>query len=218
MSTTRRLRTVPPRAVVGLAAAAMLLAACGGGDTDDTAIKKKPDPVGTEIDVTAGAVAVVSAGSPDIALADEVRDQIVDSVREYITVASVVPLRTGQPAGEFGELFTATATARAISVDRPVLTDEGLSPATKTVVARAAPIPLTVLADQRGDIVLITAGLDLGISTSTARGSVTIVRRGELTFAPDGEFWKIASFDLAVARDGPGIEDPPVAPSEEGSP
>src|SRR5680860_1458567 len=168
MSTTRRLRTVPPRAVVGLAAAAMLLAACGGGDTDDTAIKKKPDPVGTEIDVTAGAVAVVSAGSPDIALADEVRDQIVDSVREYITVASVVPLRTGQPAGEFGGLFTATATARAISVDRPVLTDEGLSPATKTVVARAAPIPLTVLADQRGDIVLITAGLDLGISTSTA--------------------------------------------------
>ena len=219
MTTTRLPRAIAPRALAGLVAAALALAACGGADSTDTpAAETKPDPIGSEIDVAAGTVAIQSAGPPDFVLADEVRDQIVSSVRAYITIASVEPLLTGEPAGDLGPLFTVAAAARAVGIDRGVLTDEGLPAATETVVARAAPITLTVLVDQAGAMVLITAALDVGITTATAQGEVTILRGGELTFAPDAGIWRIASFDLAVARDGAGIDaaqdvtDPEVAP------
>lgn len=219
MTTARLPRAIALRALAGLVAAALALAACGGADTTDTpATKTKPDPIGSEIDVTAGTVVIQSAGPPDIVLADEVRDQIVSSVRAYITIASVEPLLTGELAGDLNGLLTPAAAVTAGGIDRGVLTDEGLPAATETVVARASPITLTVLVDQASAMVLITAALDVGITTATAQGEVTIFRSGELTFAPDDGLWRIAGFDLAVTRNGAGVDaaagvtDPEIAP------
>lgn len=215
MSTVTRQRLLARRVLSGLIAAAVVVTACGGGN--DRALETTPDPIGTEVDVTAGPVAVASAGPAGVVLPDEVRDQVINSVRDYVIVASVEPLRTGDAAGDLDALFTPAATARANGIDRPVLTDEGLPPATKTVTARAAPVSLTVLADQVGSIVLITAALDLEISSTTAGGDVTIRRTGELTFGLDAEVWKIASFDVTVTREGAGTDEPPTETKQEGS-
>ncbi len=187
-----------------LAVGALVLvvaAGCSGGGDDTEA---KSAPVDEAVSVTPGAVTVSSAG-PQVGLDDAVRDQMIETVKQYVQVATIDPIRSGHVA-KVAPLFTAAAAARAEGVDRAVLVDEGLPRATSDITATAVPVPITVLADQSGALLLASAGLDLTVATKTADGPVEIHRVGSLTFAPDAGTWKVAGFDLSVSRAGSGVD------------
>jgi hypothetical protein len=180
----------------------VVAASCGGGGDDSEATPSAP--VDEAIAVTPGAVTVSSAG-PQIGVDDATRDQMIDVVKQYVQLATVDPLRSGHVA-KVAPLFTAAAAARAEGADRAVLVDEDLPRATSDISATAVPVPITVLVDQSGALVLASAGLDLTVATKTADGPVEIHRVGSLTFAPDAGSWKVAGFDLAVNRTGAGVD------------
>ena len=181
----------------------VVAAGCGGRSGDDSEATPSA-PVDEAIAVTPGAVTVATAG-PQVGLDDAVRDQLIETVKQYVQVATVDPIRSGRVA-KVAALFTAAAAARAEGVDRAVVVDEGLPRATSNITATAVPVPITVLADQSGALVLASAGLDLTIATKTVDGPVEIHRVGSLTFAPEAGTWKVAGFDLAVSRAGAGID------------
>ena len=62
-----------------------------------------------------------------------------------------------------------------------------------------------------GRIVVVTARLDSIARTRTERGAITISRKGDLVFTPDGDTWKIDGYDLAVERSGKGLVAPTTA-------
>ena len=193
------------RAFAGAAALALVTTGCSGGSSGKAATPKAK--VGETVEVTPGAVRVASARlDPPVAVDDATRAQILDTVKRYVQAASVDPLHTGRGAATIAPLLTAAAGAWAKGPDRAVILDEGLPPATGAITAKAAPVPITVLADPTGTLVLATAGLDLTVASTTARGPVAIHRTGSLTLAPDAGAWKIAGFDLSVQRSGKGVE------------
>jgi hypothetical protein len=201
---TRRPNRLAARAVTCALLAAIGGACASGGD--DTA-PTRDDAVRATLDVPTGPVTVASAGPPDVALPDAVRDQIVGSIREYVDLATVAPLRTGRPAGKLDPLFTASAAARIAGPDRAVVVDDGLPRAEAKVVARAQPVALTALADQHGAVILVSADLALSVATESEDGPVKIARVGELLFAPEAGAWRMSGFDLAVHRSGAGLGD-----------
>ncbi len=189
------------KAFAGAVALLVVAAGCGGGG-GDSAPKAK---VSESVDVTPGAVTVSSAGA-QVGLDDTVRDQMLDTVKQYVQAATVDPLKTGRNATRLAPLFTARAAARAAGADRAVLVDEGIPVATAGITAKAVPVAITVLVDQTGSFVLASASLDLTATTKTADGPVEIHRTGSLTLAPDAGVWKVGGFDLAVARSGKGVD------------
>lgn len=189
--------------LVGAGALTVVVAAgcSGGGDTEAA-----PTPsVDETVEVTPGAVTVSSAGPP-VGLDDAVRDQMLDTVTRYVQAATVNPLRAGRSAADIASLFTGSAAARAEGPDRAVVVDEGFPAATADITATAVPVAITVLADQNGNLVLASAGVDLTATTKTAKGPVEIHRVGSLTLAPEAGGWKVAGFDLAVSRAGTGVD------------
>ncbi len=188
----------------GAAAFVLVATGCSSG-SGDTATGPKAK-VGENVEVTPGAVTVASPRlDPPVTLDDATRDQILDTVKHYVQAASIDPLRTGKAATAVAPLFTTAAAARAQGPDRAVVVDDGLPTATGEITAKAVPVPITVLADPSGALVLATAGLDLTIHSTTAKGPVAIHRTGSLTLAPDAGGWKVTGFDLAVQRTGEGV-------------
>ena len=68
------------------------------------------------------------------------------------------------------------------------------------------PVNLTALADRAAKIDLVGATVDLTVRAATAQGPVAIHRTGELMFTRQDNGWKILGFQLAVTRDGAGID------------
>jgi hypothetical protein len=182
----------------------VVVAGCSGGG-GDKAKAQTPHTIAGDVTVTSGAVTVSSAGPP-VALDDAVRNQMLDTVKRYIEAATIAPLRTGKAANDVPPLLTTAAAARVAGPDRAVVVDEGFPRATADITATAVPVPITVLVDQSGTLVLATTGLDVTVATRTAPGPVAIHRVGSLTLAPDSGSWKVAGFDLGVTRTGKGVE------------
>lgn len=188
----------------GAVAFALVATGCSGGSSGKSAAPKAA--VKERVEVTPGAVSVASARlDPPVVVDDAVRNQMLDTVKRYVQVATVDPLRTGRGAAAIAPLFTAAAAAQAQGPDRAVLVDEGLPSATGDITAKAVPVTITVLADPTGNLILASAGLELAVDTKTAQGPVEIRRVGQLTLAPDAGSWKVAGFDLFVKRSGKGV-------------
>jgi hypothetical protein len=130
-----------------------------------------------------------------------IRDQIAAALHSYLNAAVGTPLGSGSPA-VLDNVLTAAALARLTPESRDALVDEGLSTLAGVKVDHAE---VTLDAFMGPDTAMVVnAVVDLQVSASTSSGApVTIVRRGTLTFVPDGGTWKIDAFDLTVARDLP---------------
>jgi hypothetical protein len=191
------------RALTATLSAALIvaLAACGGGGDD--AAKPAKTSTGATVDLTAGDVKVEAAGTPGT-LADADKTAIVDTLKQYVTAASIKPLE-GKPVGDLGPIFTAEASASLEGPDGAAATDEGLPRATAKVVAKAPPISLTALSDPSGAIDLVGATLYLYVDTKAAGGPIHVLRTGEVVLRRDTGAWKIASYKLSVNRTGAGV-------------
>ncbi len=192
--TLRRAGRIATALVGALAAGALVLPGTG------PALAAKA-PKAPKVAVTAGDVKVYAvAGKPD-ALPDAVRTGVLATIAAYLKTAGTTQAPTAADTA-LAPLMTAAAAGRLTGTDRVTLLDEGLPTATGKVKVASAPVGLTALADDGGAIVLVTAGLDATTTIPTAKGKVTVHRKGSLVLVPDAGTWKIQGYDLAVERVG----------------
>lgn len=135
-------------------------------------------------------------------VADGAWKGVLGTLGRYLEAGILVPLRSGGPAGDLRPLFTAGAAARVTSpgADRSAFIDEGLPPATD-IRSDAAAATLTGLAGADGKMSIVTARLDLRLRAEVDGAPVVIARTGELILRPEGDTWKIDSYDVRVSRD-----------------
>jgi hypothetical protein len=65
---------------------------------------------------------------------------------------------------------------------------------------------ITALSDGTGAFVIATATLVYEATLETDDGTVVVNRTADLTMVPEPDAWRITSYDVVVARDGPGIQ------------
>jgi hypothetical protein len=186
------------------AALALSLAACSGGGSDTKA--KAPAPAGTTLTLAAGPVQVQAAGSPGT-LSDADRNAIITTLRTYVTAATIDPLH-GKPVGDLSKVFTADALAALTGPNRDAAVDDSMPKASGKVTAKNPPVTLTALSEPSGAINLVAAPLFLQVSAKASRGSVRVLRTGEVLLTHDAGTWKISSYKLSVDRTGAGLPVP----------
>jgi len=159
-----------------------------------------------------GDVTIYKVGNDPDTIPDDVRAKILAAISTYGNAATVKPLQTGVvDDASLATTLGPAATQRAAGGDRGALVDEGIPKAAGRIVVNTLPLKLTGLADADGHIVVVTARLDSIARTRTERGAITISRKGDLVFTPDGDTWKIDGYDLAVERSGKGLVAPTTA-------
>jgi hypothetical protein len=190
-----------------LAASLVAMAACSGAGGGKA---KAPTTTTTKVINSSVALhltgATVSSTGPNVAFPTDLRDQLTQTVNQYVELAVVSPLRSGTVAPNLGSIFTADAGPRLNGPDRPTLTDEGVPKITGDITPTTADCTLTALADNGSQIVLVSAALSLDLHAQVPGGDLHLVRKGDLLFANEGGAWRVAGFDMSVLRDGPGVQ------------
>lgn len=209
--TSRTWIAVGTAVVVVIAAVVVGVLVFSGGDdaSDDGDGGSASRPVAnTNVTLEAGEVTADSAGPP-LSVAPEITNGVIDLIGRYVELATVEPLRTQQPVGDLAGIFDTPALAQATGPDRALMVDEGLPEVTGDLDVVADPIAITGLGDQSGNLVLVTAELNLDIQGVTAAEGppLHIKRFGYVVVAPDAAgTWKVSSYKLYVERTGGGLE------------
>jgi hypothetical protein len=194
------------------AAALLLVASLATSVALVTAGPASAKPRKPLVKITIGDVTVYKVGNDPETIPDDVRTKILAAVSTYVNAATVKPLQTGAvDDAALASTLGPAATQRATGLDRLTLVDEGLPKAAGRIVVNTLPVKLTALADASGRIVVVTVRLDSIARTRTEKGAITISRKGDLVFTPEGDTWKIDGYDLAVERSGKGLALPTTA-------
>lgn len=204
-------RRVVGRAVVVALVAPLVLTGCsrdGGGDADGARrAGEGGDRDGGGAAAPAFGVTVVSADVQAMAprpaaFPDDVKAAVDATLDAYLEHALVGPLRSGKPpTAALATLFTDAALGRlaAPGPDRAAVLEQGAPLAGKVTQDRAN-AALTALTAPGGDVVLVTARLDVAHTVRTGDGPIAVVRSGELVLVPFGG-WRIDAYDMRTARD-----------------
>lgn len=127
--------------------------------------------------------------------------QVKATIDAYLARAVVTPLFTGEPAGDLSDLFTTEARPRLEdAATRATLVEEGLPPASTSIMPDAVTVKLSSVAGPDGAVALIGARLDVKLHAVGPRIDMDIVRDGELVLAPQDGTWRIDSFGLRTTR------------------
>lgn len=150
--------------------------------------------------LTGSAVHPMAAQAPPFP--NDVAGAIKASLDTWLGSALVAPLQTGRPSSGLDAVFTEPALARisAAGAERSAMLEEG-APLTGQVRQDRANANLTALTAPGGEIVLITAQIDMGHTVTSGDGLVDVVRSGELVLVPDRGNWRIDAFDVVVKHD-----------------
>ena len=162
----------------------------------------------TPVAFTVSSFTVEGPGRPDSV--EAVKTAVVRTFDRYLEDAVLTPLRSGGPAGELRPLFTARAGEHMWATDRNAFVDEGLPPASR-IVAMVSGLHLVGLAEPGGEVVLVSARMDLKLVAGADADAVTIERGADLLLMAEGDGWKIDSYQVRVSRDTP--DSFPVAPA-----
>lgn len=155
-----------------------------------------------DLAVTGAGYDLQAAGAVAPAALDLAWKGVLSTLNRYVDSAVLTPLRSGAPVGDLGPLFTAAAGPRVATggADRAAFVDEGLGPATGIRGDRAV-ATLTALAGTDGALGPVAARLDLRLRAESDGAPVTVARTGELVLVPEGDTWKIDSYDIRVSRE-----------------
>jgi hypothetical protein len=132
---------------------------------------------------------------------DPTRTRVEGLLDRYLTNAVLVPLRSGQPAGDLSSVFVAPALDRMGGPDRAALVDEGM-PKSDDVGVTTASADIVALIGPDG-LAGVVAGIRMIVTGKVAGTPLTIERTGELLLSPDGDDWKVSGYDIKVTRDTP---------------
>lgn len=190
-----------PTPLVMLATAVLLGACSSGGDEGLTPVPTTASPSAIAFAVTG--LTVESVALPPPPFPDDVKASVLATLDRYLQDAVLGPLRSGQPAGDLGPVFTGRARPRVDGPDRAALVDEGLGPVpADSLRAEVATLGLSALVGGDG-ITVVTAAVDLRLRT-TGDDPTAIARTGHLVLVPEGDGWKIDGYDVRTTRDGGG--------------
>jgi hypothetical protein len=187
---------------------AVVLVVTGGDDGSEPGFKAS-----TSVELTAGETSISRVAfrpNAPTELAPEVQDQILGILSRYVDEGTVAPLRSGKADDAvLAELFDGPAVARLAGTDRAVLLDEGLPKAVGKVDGSSPPVAMAALENADGNVVFVSAAVELTITAETETGTVEIARAGSIVLAPDPTTgWKITGWTLHVDRAGPGVAKP----------
>jgi hypothetical protein len=168
-----------------------------------TTMEKLPQP-SAELTLKLGKVTVESGG-PEVKLEPAIAKRAQEIANAYVQTAVLDPLVTGKVGTKFEKLFGISVLARVREGgrDRSVLTEEGTPRATGPAKAEGATLTLTALADQFGQIAIVSGRIGFQITVPTAQRRLSINKLGELVMekAPNGD-WLITGYAM-IARRGP---------------
>ena len=194
------------RWAVGLVAAALLLGACSDGEDGGDEAGGKGAPPASEVPPATG-FAVVAADVHAMApqappFPEELKAAVKAGLDAWLGKGISVPLGTGKPPEGLEAVFTAPALSRLAGPgpDRAALLEEG-SPLTGKVSQDRANANLSALTAPGGEVVVVTAAVDLALTVASGDGAVAVVRSGELVLVPENGSWRIDAYDLRTSRD-----------------
>lgn len=147
----------------------------------------------------------INAG-PQATLPPEIQNAVMATLGAYVEGGLIKPVRDGETSADLASIFDAGAATRLEGPDRTVLFDEGLPEVTKSFEPTAQPVIITALSDGASAFVIATATLVYQATLETDEGTITVNRTADLTMVPEPDAWRITSYDVLVARDGPGIQ------------
>lgn len=164
--------------------------------------------------------AIESFGSIDPAEHAVVQAGVLSTLEKYLSDAIAAPLRSGQPVGEIGAVFSTRARDKAVTApDRNALFDEGLPPVSD-LRPQTVDLELTGLAGADGKLAVVSALTTITL-TGVAEGTpLTVTRNGEFLLVNEEGAWRIDAYSVKASRDTPAppttapaaSPPPPVAP------
>jgi hypothetical protein len=179
-----------------------------GGDDGGSGTAKKA--ISGDVQMTLGGVQNANAGAP-ATLGDDIANQIMTALAQYVDQGLVQPAKTGKPAADLSGLFDAGTQAAIQGPDKDVLFESGQPGRTGDFKPAATPVIITALSDGGGQFVLATAGFQYSTQVGVEGGTLATTRVIAMTFAPENGQWKITSYDVTVSRQGAQVEVPAAA-------
>ncbi len=160
---------------------------------------------------------VAAAGTPGT-LSDGDRDAIIETLRSYVTAATIDPLH-GKPVGDLAKVFAPQALASLTGVNRDAVVDDGMPKATDNGHGQE-PSGRAHRAQRPERLRSTSSGHRSSsiVQTKAPGGPVKVLRTGEVVLSHDAGTWKIASYKLTVDRTGAGLPAPSTASTEKTAP
>ena len=170
-----------------------------GGDVAAPGASPTAAPAAFAFVLTGSAVHPMAHQAPPFP--NDVAAAVKASLDTWLGSGVVGPLQTGKASSGLDAVFTEPALARisAAGAERSAMLEEA-GPLTGKVQQDRANANLTAVTAPGGDVVLVTAQIDMGHAVSSGDGFVDVVRSGELVFVPDRGNWRIDAFDVMVNR------------------
>jgi len=191
-------------ALAGLAVAAVAAACSNGVPTAATGRGPTSTEVPAGIAFTITSFEVEAAADPAPGAVDGARAGIEATFRRWLDEDILPPLRSGQPAGDLRPLFTAVTGERVVTTaDRAAFVTEGLPPVSG-LTAETASLAVVGLADPGGQIPVAAVHLELKLKGRAEGAPLSVEHSGDLVLVPEGDGWKIDSYDVRATRDTAG--------------
>ena len=186
------------RVLAALVVASAGLVACSSGGDDDAATASFPSvPEGFGFTVVGADVHAIGPYAP---FPPELQTAVLATLNAYLTFGVVQPLRENKPPAGVEVAFTPVAAARLAGPDRVALVEDGAF-SRGDVRQERANVRFTAMRGPGGEIVVVTAQLDVAMVVETSSGDVAAVRAGEMVLVPASTGWQIDAFDLVARRD-----------------
>ena len=155
-------------------------------------------PVAITFKVTA--FDVEAAAAPVAGAASGAQDGIQATLNRWLETAVLGPLRSGQPAGDIGPMFSAATRERITTTpDRAAFVDEGIPPVAG-VRAGIASLAMTALADPDGAIPVVAVHFDLTLGGTVDGTPLGVEHTGDLFMVPEDDAWRIDGYDVRSTR------------------
>ncbi len=189
-----------------LAALAVMATAggCSGGGPSATVGRattstEVPNPIA----FTVVSFDVEAAADPAAGAVDGAKAGVEATFKRWLEEDVLPPLRSAQVPGDLRSLFTAVTAERAATApDRAAFVSEGLPPVSG-LVADTATLAVVGLADSDGQIPVVAVHLELKLHGRAENTPLTVEHTGDLVLVPEGDGWKIDSYDLRATRQTP---------------
>ncbi|MEA2972872.1 MAG: hypothetical protein QOG82_1330 [Actinomycetota bacterium] len=190
--------------VAALACLAMVAGACSKDSKGAAGRATTTTEVPVPIAFTTTSFDVVATADPAEGAAAGAQAGIEATFRRWLDEDILGPLRSAVPAGDLRHNFTAVTGERvATTPDRAAFASDGLPPVTG-LKAETATLAVVGLTDLDGQIPIATVHLELKLHGTAEGTPLTVEHAGELVLVPDGDGWKIDSYDVRATRDTAG--------------
>ena len=149
---------------------------------------------------TLGATDIQAVNAP-AELPESTQTQVQSVLDRYLNNALVIPMRTGTPVPDLGNVFAGPVLDRLSGPDRAALLDDVI-PKAEDVLVGEATADLIALVGPDG-VAVLAVSIRIVMTGTVEGGPVNIERTGEFQMAPEGGDLRVSGYDVSVTRTGP---------------